>query len=97
MQHSKRLIAAAVLATALGLQAQTWDGQSTAPRPTDTAQDAAQTAWQRFRAENAGSWYAVWNPATRTPEAIYGEGLKLPGRVETIEEARVHSTRVLAK
>lgn len=97
MHQPKSMIAAAVLAAALGLHAQTQDGRSTDPVPTSTTQSASQSAWQKFRAENAGDWFAIWNPATRTPESIYGEGLKLGGRVETIDEARGHATRLLAK
>jgi hypothetical protein len=46
-------------------------------------------AWDRFVAEQAPAvFHAAWNPATGTPHAIYGDGLRVAPRVEGIAHAR---------
>ncbi|MEM7200724.1 MAG: hypothetical protein AAF628_10685 [Planctomycetota bacterium] len=42
------------------------------------AQDRRTAAsWRDFRAQHGDDWRADWNPATGTPQAIYGPGLRL--------------------
>ena len=62
------------------------------------AQDNADVpkAWREFQVANGAAWTAEWNPATGTPEAIYGQGLKVADRLATLASARARSEAVLA-
>ncbi len=54
-------------------------------------------AFALFQSEAGGQWIAQWHPATGTPSAIYGTGLRLPDwRENSLEEARRHALRLLA-
>ena len=66
------------------------------------AQDApavlepSSVAWQRFLAEHGPRWTAVWNKATGTPKAIFGEGLTVrPSGIDSLADARGIAQRVL--
>ncbi|MBK8977258.1 MAG: PepSY domain-containing protein [Planctomycetes bacterium] len=53
-------------------------------------------AWDRFTADHGQqSFTAVWNAATGTPKAIFGDGLRVALRVDGIAQARVLSEQVL--
>ncbi|MEY2981168.1 MAG: hypothetical protein RL562_1395, partial [Planctomycetota bacterium] len=59
-------------------------------------QDPASDAWLAFRAERGPLWDAVWNKATGTPKAIYGQGLRVAPRVDGLAHARELAGEVLA-
>ena len=46
------------------------------------------TAWQAFEEQLGSDWTSQWNPATGTPKAIYGPGLKLGAEVSDVASAR---------
>ncbi|MCU0867404.1 MAG: hypothetical protein MUC36_26775 [Planctomycetes bacterium] len=49
-------------------------------------------AFESFRRLHGGDWVAQWNPATGTPNAVYGTGLQLADwRENTLVEARRHA------
>ncbi|MBL8900449.1 MAG: PepSY domain-containing protein [Planctomycetes bacterium] len=53
-------------------------------------------AWSAFEAQHgAGMFQSEINPATGTPEAIYGEGLRVASRVEGLDHARSLASQVL--
>ena len=52
------------------------------------AQDSPREAWKTFVKSHGPDWTVQWKAATGTPAAIYGTGLDLPGRADTLEEAR---------
>ena len=54
-----------------------------------------QNAWDQFQVTNGSDWRVQWNPATGTPKAIYGPGLKLSGEVGSLAAARAEATTVL--
>lgn len=54
-----------------------------------------QQAWQEFQRTNPGHWVAHWDSGTGTPDEIYGQGLRLPGPIESLAEARVAAQGVL--
>ncbi|MCA8957758.1 MAG: hypothetical protein KDC87_16905, partial [Planctomycetes bacterium] len=57
-------------------------------------QQDPQTAWHNFTAKHGTDWRVEWNPATKTPSAIYGPGLNLAGPVESLDAARVEANRL---
>ncbi len=63
-------------------------------RDQELAQKSA--AFQAFLRQNGGSWTSQWNPATGTPKAIFGDGLRLTDwRGDGEAEARRHAEWVL--
>ena len=59
---------------------------------------ATRAAFTQFQQDNGGasSWIARWHPATGTPTAIYGTGLKIDDwQKNSLEEARRHAVQVL--
>ncbi|MDA0374968.1 MAG: hypothetical protein O2865_14380, partial [Planctomycetota bacterium] len=58
-----------------------------AQEPLET-RDPVSDAWLAFRAEQGPLWEAVWNKATGTPKAIYGQGLRVAPRVDGLAHAR---------
>ncbi|MCA8958687.1 MAG: hypothetical protein KDC87_21600, partial [Planctomycetes bacterium] len=57
-------------------------------------QQDPQTAWKNFTAKHGTDWRVEWNPATNTPSAIFGPGLKLDGRVDSLDAARAEANRL---
>ncbi|MCA8965768.1 MAG: hypothetical protein H6838_08910 [Planctomycetes bacterium] len=102
-----RLFALASLSLAVSSLAlhTTAQQEPTQPSRTDAAQQAAakaihaKTAYRDFlNAEqaNGGRWTAQWHPATVTPSAIYGTGLRIADwRENTLVEARRHALAAL--
>ena len=82
----KHFLSAAVLLGTATLGAQE------APRPVDPVSDA----WIRFSAQHDGL-RAVWNKATGTPKAIFGDGLKVVDGVADLATARGIARDVLAR
>ncbi|MGE0145076.1 MAG: hypothetical protein AB7I19_05410 [Planctomycetota bacterium] len=61
-------------------------------------QSGAAAAWDRFTADQApATFHAEWNLATGTPEAIYGDGLRVAPRVIDLAHARLLSGDVLER
>src|SRR5687767_4939033 len=57
----------------------------------------ARSSYQDFLDTAGGDWVAQWNPATGTPNAIYGTGLPLADwRENSLAHARSHANQVLA-
>jgi hypothetical protein len=52
-------------------------------------------AWSQFQTGQGSEWTAEWNPATGTPKAVYGPGLKLGQAVKSVAAARTQSTNLL--
>ncbi len=53
-------------------------------------------AWTAFTAEQGPLWKADWNPATVTPKAIYGTGIRVQdAAIEDIRLARRYATETL--
>ncbi|MBK8099295.1 MAG: hypothetical protein IPK26_19470 [Planctomycetes bacterium] len=49
-----------------------------------------------FERQYSGPWQTHWNPATGTPQSIYGAGIPLADwRENTLQEARRHADRLL--
>ncbi|MCA8957877.1 MAG: hypothetical protein KDC87_17505, partial [Planctomycetes bacterium] len=65
------------------------------PAVATAQQQDPQAAWAAFTAKNGTDWQVVWNPATGTPKAIFGPGLKLAGAVQSLDAARTEATRLL--
>ena len=60
--------------------------------------DGSSQAWQKFLQSQEGHWTAEWSPATGTPAAIYGEGIRLQeGPIATEAGARRHSEATLRR
>ena len=58
------------------------------------AQDAARqpVPYKPLQDLAGGTWYAAWNPATQTPQSIWGTGIRIEDwRENTIDEARRHA------
>ena len=53
------------------------------------------TAWQAFESQNGQNWTTEWNPATGTPSAIYGPGLRLGKEIGNLATARSESAALL--
>jgi hypothetical protein len=69
---------------ALAVSAATQEPEFTGQKPT--------AAFETFRRQHGGDWVAQWNPATGTPNAVYGTGLQLADwRENTLVEARRHA------
>ena len=51
--------------------------------------------WHEFLDRHGPDWQIERSPATGTPKAIYGPGLKLGAAVETLESARVQAQALL--
>jgi hypothetical protein len=67
-------------------------------RARDQRYEAQSAAWAAFRADVPGHWTSHWRVSTGTPEAIYGEGLRLPDwRGDTLTEARHHASAILTR
>ena len=57
---------------------------------------AVADAWTAFLAENGPVWKAEWNPATVTPKAIYGTGLRVQdAAIEDLDTARRYAIDTL--
>ena len=55
-------------------------------------------AWAQFLVENGSGWTAAWNRATGTPEAIWGDGMRLqPGPISSNAQARHLSEMALER
>ena len=101
-----RLFALASLSLAVSSLAlhTTAQQEPTQPSRTDAAQQAAakaihaKTAYRDFlNAEqaNGGRWTAQWHPATVTPSAIYGTGLRIADwRASAAEQAQTRRTLI---
>ena len=61
----------------------------------DLTQSPQRQAWQEFQRTHPGHWVAHWDPGTGTPDEIYGQGLRLPGPIESLGEARAAAQGVL--
>jgi hypothetical protein len=53
--------------------------------------------WNRFLAANGPAWAVNWNPATGTPDAIYGEGLATGDDEASLESGRKAADGLLVK
>ena len=59
---------------------------------------ASKAALAQFERDAGGRWIAQWHPATGTPSAVYGTGMKLEDwRENSLEEARRHANLVLVR
>ncbi len=87
-----------LLAGALGVAATLCGQQAAAPDLAQPQDPAMLRAWARFVAEHPGHWVARWSPATGTPKAIYGSGLKLEGGpIREMAVAERHAEELLAQ
>ena len=62
------------------------------------AQDAPpqeQQNWQAFQKAHGAEWIAQWNPATGTPSAVYGPGLRLTAPILGVAPARIDAEALL--
>ena len=87
---SMRTLALASISLAISSLAVAQDSQGIPADP--------RSALANFQQANGGSsnWIAQWHPATGTPSAIYGIGLKLADwRENSLAEARRHALQVL--
>jgi hypothetical protein len=68
--------------------------QEIPPNRVDLA--AQEAAFAAFQNTHGGQWIAQWHPATGTPSAIYGTGLKIDDwRENSLVEARRHALALL--
>ncbi|MBM4063125.1 MAG: hypothetical protein FJ265_18815 [Planctomycetes bacterium] len=85
-----RFVLCASLGLAVSLSAQVQD-QGSSP------EFQTKSAYAEFVRTHAGPWVVRWNPATLTPEAIYGQGLPIANwTANTLEAARGHANAALA-
>jgi hypothetical protein len=69
---------------------------SPAQDPTQAPSFQPKQAFKSFRAEQGGEWIAQWHPATGTPSAIYGTGIRIDGWTEnSLAAARLHADKLL--
>ena len=65
-------------------------------RPPTAIPEGIQRAWTDFTRQNGNDWRVAWNEATRTPEAIWGPGLRLTTNpVASTTQARTHAQAVI--
>ncbi len=61
------------------------------------AQTRPREAWSHFVHDHGSSWLVDWNPATGTPNAIFGPGLKVAEAIDHLAAARAEAEGVLRR